>query len=434
MNRQKIIEKARAWYDNQIKTDFVPNETYIPSTSKLIDGDDFVSLLNSVFDMSLTDGVYSKEFEKELRTIFKNTIRHVSLTNSGSSANLLAITTITDIVFGEKRAKPGDEIITVAAGFPTTVNPIIQNNLIPVFVDVDLDTFTPNPEIIETAITSKTKGIILAHPLGNPFDAESIRDICDEYGIWMIEDACDSLGGKINDRFLGSFGDISTLSFYPAHQITSGEGGACLTQSPMVEKVLNSYRDWGRDCWCIPGKDNTCGKRFDWNFDGLPYGYDHKYVYSRIGYNLKITDLQASLLVSQVKKLYEFKEKREKNWKNLYYGLSKYKKYFRFQKSLSGARPSWFGFSIIVKETSPFTRHQLISFLESRKIGTRLLFGGNLLHQPAYKKIQHKKFEELINTDIIMRDAFWIGVHPGINDKMINYMLSVFDEFIRENT
>lgn len=808
MDRSKLIEKAGAWFDNEIKTKFIAGETYIPPSGKVLDKDDFMSLLNAAFDLSITEGKYSDEFEKELRTVFKNTIRQVSLTNSGSSANLLAVTTITDRVFGEKRAKAGDEIITVAAGFPTTLNPLIQNNLVPVFVDVDLDTFTPNPEVIETAVTPKTKGILLAHPLGNPFDAEAIRDICDEYGLWMIEDTCDALGGTLNGRMLGSFGDISTLSFYPAHQITSGEGGACLTQSPMVEKVLNSYRDWGRNCfirgtlinsmeeqipiesincgdmvltddgtlhqvlshfkrsysgrlytitpsnlppivcthdhpflvskgkekiwinaedlqegdillerqipitnkfstyeetyntlygkkkfsvnvtpdlfrligyylaegsvssglkgrsgykenkykfyrvdfsfnenekeyiddvknlmklnfgvncsqrkdrnshgvslffksrkayeffrhfrspsynktidhkfrevsdmclkelikgywrgdgsssnagysfvsssphlfnqirrilarfgvivsysmrnedtyhssivngkkvemkhphywgniygessklfekiveeheytlspkpnkswvdneyiyhpiskisyenvenvevfnleiegnhtyhannlivhncWCEPGKDNTCGRRFDWKFEGLPDNYDHKYVYSRIGYNLKITDLQASLLVSQLRKLYRFKEQREKNWKALYAGLSKYKRYFRFQKSLSSAKPSWFGFALTVRETSPFNRHQLITFLESHQIGTRLLFGGNLLRQPAYKDIPHKKFEELINTDVIMRDTFWIGVYPGIQDEQIDYMLSVFDKFIKE--
>lgn len=433
MDKQKIIDKARNWFESQGELPFIPSETYIPVSGKIIDGEDFASLLSAAFDLDITEGKFSKEFEKDLRAYFKNTIRHVSLTNSGSSANLLAVTTITDKVFGEKRAKVGDEIITVAAGFPTTLNPLIQNGLVPVFVDVDLESFTPNPEVIENAVTEKTKGIVLAHPLGNPFDADALRDICDEYGIWLIEDTCDALGGDLNGRLLGSFGDIATVSFYPAHQITSGEGGACVIQSPMVEKVLNSYRDWGRDCWCLPGKDNTCGKRFDWNFFDLPEGYDHKYVYSRIGYNLKITDLQASLLVTQLKKLNDFKKKREENWKALHAGLMKYKKYFRFQKAMSGAHPSWFGFAITVKETAPFNRHQLTTYLESKMIGTRLLFGGNLLRQPAYQDIQYKKFEELINTDIIMRDTFWVGVYPGIDEQRIEYMLSIFDEFIKEN-
>lgn len=302
------------------------------------------------------------------------------------------------------------------------------------FVDVDLDTFTPDVEVIENAIVEgTTKGIVLAHPLGNAFDADSIRDICNEYGIWLIEDSCDALGGTVNDRFLGSFGDISTLSFYPAHHITAGEAGACLVQSPMVEKVLKSFRDWGRDCWCDTGKDNTCGKRFGWQLGDLPNGYDHKYTYSRIGYNLKSTDLQASLLVSQLRKLPDFVAKRRHNWQRLREGLDKHKKYFRFMSSIKGANPSWFGFAMVVKPSAPFTRNEVVQYLEQHKIGTRLMFGGNLLRQPAYRGIPHRVFGgELVNSDIIMRDAFWIGVYPGISDEMIEYVISVFDKFVQE--
>jgi CDP-4-dehydro-6-deoxyglucose reductase, E1 len=380
------------------------------------------------------EGKYSKEFEKDVRKFYQNTIRHVVLANSGSSANLLAVTSITAKEHGSRRAQEGDEIITVAAGFPTTVNPIIQNGLTPVFVDVDLDTFTPSLDIIENAIVEgKTKGVILAHPLGNPYDAHTLRDICDEYGIWFLEDACDALGGSLHERLLGSFGDIATLSFYPAHQITAGEGGACLIQSPFNEKILKSYRDWGRDCWCEPGKDNTCGKRFCWKLGDLPEGYDHKYTYSHIGYNLKATDLQASLLVSQLKKLPWFVERRRYNWNYLREHLDKYRKYFRFMQTIDGANPSWFGFNIVVKETAPFDRNDLIQYLENNKVGTRLLFGGNLLKQPAYKDIYHKVFQPLTNSDVIMNKGFWVGVHPTIDQERLEYMVNIFDDFIERS-
>lgn len=418
---------------NKKKKTFQAGETYITSSGQYFDGDDIASLFDCVMGQWYAEGKYAQEFDKDLRTYYHHNIRHSVLVNSGSSANLLAVTTITDKVFGEKRAKVGDEIITVAAGFPTTINPIIQNGLIPVFVDVNLDTLLPDMEVIENAIVEgKTKGIVLAHPLGNPFDAELLRDICNEYGIWLIEDACDGLGGTINDKLLGSFGDISTLSFYPAHHITAGEGGACLIQSPMVKKVLQSFRDWGKDCWCEPGKDNTCGKRFCYKLGELPEGYDHKYTFSRIGYNLKATDLQASLLVSQLKKLPWFIERRRHNWQALREGLDKYKKYFRFMQQLPLANPSWFGFSIIVKENAPFTRRELVDYLETHKVGTRLLFGGNLLRQPAYADIQCKVFQPLTNSDVVMDRALWIGVHPSIDDEQISYMLSVFDDFMEK--
>lgn len=430
---QQIVERVRNLVNSKKKTAFVPGETYIPSSGKVLDGDDIANLVESALEAHLTESHYSDTFEKDLRVFFKHTIRHVALCNSGSSANLLAVTSITAKEHGQRRAKAGDEILTVGAGFPTTVNPIIQNGLVPVFVDVDLDTFTPNMEVIENAIVEgKTKGIVLAHPLGNPFDAHTLRDICDEYGIWFVEDACDALGGSLHEKLLGSFGDISTLSFYPAHQITAGEGGACLIQSPFNEKILKSYRDWGRDCWCLPGKDNTCGKRYGWNLGELPDGYDHKYIYSHIGYNLKATDLQASILVSQLKKLPAFIERRRYNWNYLREHLDKYKRYFRFMQSCDGANPSWFGFSIVVKETAPFNRNELTQYLESKKIGTRLLFGGNLLRQPAYKDLRHKVFQTLTNSDVIMRDAFWIGVWPGITDEMLEYVVRCFDEFMEK--
>ncbi|HEY6019987.1 MAG TPA: lipopolysaccharide biosynthesis protein RfbH, partial [Candidatus Paceibacterota bacterium] len=389
MDVEKWIEKVREQYNNEPPKKFVPGETYIPTSGKVIDGDDMASLLQAVFDAHFTEGRFCDTFSKDLRFFFKGAVRDVELANSGSSANLLAVTTITAPEFGRRRANVGDEVITTAAGFPTTLNPIIQNGLVPVFIDVDLDTFTPDVEAIEKLVVEgKTKAIVLAHPLGNAVDMESLRDICTEYGIWLIEDCCDGLGGTLNGRLLGSFGDIATLSFYPAHQITAGEAGACLIQSPMVSKVLKSFRDWGRDCWCDTGKENTCGKRFEWNIDSIPEGYDHKYIYSRIGYNLKSTDLQASLLVSQLKKLPDFIKRRQHNRKKLHDGLEKYKKFLRFQEPTVGAEPSWFGLAMTVKETAPFTKRELVQFLEEKKVGTRPFFGGNLLRQPAYKDIK----------------------------------------------
>lgn len=433
--RTKLIGDTKKYIESLKPKTFIPGETYITSSGQFFDSEDISSLMDCVLGQWYGEGKFAAEFEKDIRAYYNNTIRHAILTNSGSSATFLSMTTITDKVFGDRRAKPGDEIITVAAGFPTTVNPIIQNGLVPVFVDVDLDTFVPDMDVIENAIVEgKTKGVILAHPLGNPFDAESLRDICNEYGIWFIEDNCDGLGGTLSGKHLGSFGDISTLSFYPAHHITSGEGGACLIQSPMVKKVLKSFRDWGKDCWCDPGVDNTCGKRFGWCLGELPEGYDHKYIFSRIGYNLKLTDLQASLLVSQLKKLDWFVERRRHNWQVLREGLDVHKKYFRFMKSIPGADPSWFGFSITVKPSAPFTRSQLVQHLESKGIGTRQLFGGNLLRQPMYKDIQYKIFgDELINSDIITRDTLWIGVHPSITDEHTSYILNVIDAFVQSS-
>lgn len=435
MNEEQILERVRTYINNQNKKrKFRAGQSYIASSGQYFDSDDVATLVECALRQWYADGKYAKEFEKDLRTYYHQTIRHVVLANSGSSANLLAVTTITDPTFGSRQAKEGDEIITVAAGFPTTVNPIIQNGLTPVFVDVNLDTGLPDMEVIENAIIEgTTKGVVLAHPLGNPLDAATLRDICNEYGIWLIEDNCDGLGGDYQGSPLGSFGDISTLSFYPAHHITSGEGGACLIQSPMVKKVLQSFRDWGKDCWCEPGKDNTCGKRFGYCLGELPEGYDHKYTFSRIGYNLKATDLQASLLTSQLKKLPFFVERRRHNWQALREGLDKYKKYFRFMQSIDGANPSWFGFLITVKESAPFTRRELIDYLEEHKIGTRLLFGGNLLRQPAYKKVYHRVFQPLMNTDVIMNYSFWVGVHPSIDDEQIAYMLKTFDAFIESH-
>jgi CDP-6-deoxy-D-xylo-4-hexulose-3-dehydrase len=360
-------------------------------------------------------------------------VRFSSLCNSGSSASLLALTAITAPEFGERRALPGDEVITVAAGFPTTINPIIQNNLVPVFVDVAIGTYVPKPEHIEEMVNPRTRAIILAHPLGNPVDVDAIRDICDEYSLFYIEDACDALGGTIHDRPLGTFGDIATLSFYPAHQMSSGEGGAVLTDSPMLNKVMESYRDWGRSCWCSPGVDNTCGKRHSQKLGDLPMGYDHKYTYSRIGYNLKATEMQAALLTAQLKKLPEFVKKRQHNWQRLHDGLMEMgaDRFLIMPRATSHSSPSWFGFCMTVKEAAPFSRREIIEFLEGHKIGTRLLFGGNILKQPAYKNVHHRSHDELWCSDAIMRSSFWIGVAPHIDDEMVDYMLEIVKDFLK---
>lgn len=430
--REKLKSLIRSHEQHKAARKFIPGDTYIPPSGKVIDGNDLASLFDAVLDQDFTEGRFTKQFEHDFRKWFRDAIRGVTLTNSGSSANLLAVSAITDRVFGTKAARPGDEIITVAAGFPTTVNPIIQNSLVPVFVDVDLETFVPDPEVIENAVVEgTTKGICIAHPLGNLYDAETIRDIATEFGVWFIEDSCDALGGTLHSNKAGSFGDVSTFSFYPAHHITAGEGGALVTKSPMVKRVAESLRDWGRDCWCEPGQQNTCGLRFAHKgYGGLPDGYDHKYIYSRLGFNLKSTDFAASLLVSQLRKLDDFVSRRRENWDYLRRSLDHFGKYFRFQRPISGGVPSWFGFAITVKETAPFDRNEFVQYLEQNKIGTRLMFGGNLLKQPAYQGIQHKVFQPLINTDIIMRDTLWIGCYPGITDEMNAYTVKTIGEFI----
>lgn len=433
IDKDKLIEKARKYVNDLDKPKFIPGETYITSSGQVSDGDEAAALVDVALKGRFAEGYYGEEFDKNLRQFLGNQIRFSSLCNSGSSANLLAITTITAEEFGSKRAVPGDEIITVASGFPTTVNPIIQNRLVPVFVDVTIGTYVPDPVHIEEMVNPKTKAIVLAHPLGNPFDLKAIKDIADEYDLFLIEDSCDALGSKFDGKFVGTFGDISTLSFYPAHQITGGEGGAVLTDSPMVNKVLESFRDWGRACWCSPGKDNTCGKRFGWQLGNLPQGYDHKYTYSRIGYNLKGTEMQAAILCAQLKKLSSFVEKRRHNWNRLYDGMVTMgaDKFLILPRATKNSEPSWFGFCMTVKETAPFSRFEIIDFLERHKVGTRLLFGGNLIRQPAYKNITYRTHDQLYNSDTIMKQTFWVGVWPGLEDVHIDYMLSVFEDFLK---
>lgn len=429
--KKEIFEKIKDYYNLEFsKKDFIPGQTLIPASGKVFDEKEMISLTDSVLDFWLTEGRFSKEFERKFSDYLG--IPYTVLVNSGSSANLLAITVLTSFQLKDRRLKPGDEVITVAAAFPTTVNPIIQNNCVPVFIDIDLETLNIDVSKIEQAITEKTKAIFIAHSLGNPFDLEKITELAKKHNLWLIEDACDGLGGKYNNKFIGTFGDISTFSFYPAHMITMGEGGALVTKDFQLKTIIRSFRDWGRACWCDTGCDNTCGKRFGWQMGELPFGYDHKYTFSHLGYNLKITDLQAAVAVAQMDKLPEFVKTRQRNFQLLYEGLKKYDKHFILAETLPQSEPCWFGFPITVKEGAGFQRPELINFLEENKIMTRMLFCGNIIRQPYFEGLKYRVFNDLKNTDYIMNNTFWIGVYPAITEEMINYILNKFEEFVKK--
>jgi len=429
--RKQILDLSKQ-YGEKIHSDreFIPGKSIVPVSGKVFDFSDLQSLISSSLDFWLTTGRFNEEFEKQLSKFVG--INFALTTNSGSSANLLAVSSLMSDELGERKLNPGDEVITLAAGFPTTVNPIFQNNLIPKFVDIDLPTYSALPENIESAITSKTKAIIFAHTLGNPFDLDSILDIATKNNLWLIEDCCDALGSRYNNKHVGTFGDIATFSFYPAHQITMGEGGAVITNNPKLRRIIESLRDWGRDCFCAPGKNDTCGKRFDWKLGDLPYGYDHKYTYSSIGYNLKITDMQASVGLSQLQKLPEFIKIRQENFEYLKTNLSKFSKYLILPTATSNSSPSWFGFPIVVTLDSPFSKNDLISFLSSKLIDTRPLFAGNLTKQPYLKNKDYETFGILENTDLIMNNGFWIGVFPGLSKKMLDYVILQFELFFKQ--
>lgn len=430
--REEILDKVKEFYKEREKEDkFIIGKTRINYAGRIYDEKEMMNLIDASLDFWLTSGRFAERFEKKFAKFLG--LKYCLLTNSGSSANLLAISALTSPKLGEKRLKPGDEVITVACGFPTTLNPIIQNNLIPVFVDIDLGTYNIQAEQIEKAISKKTKAIFIAHTLGNPVNLDKILKIVKKYNLWFIEDNCDALGSQYGKKYTGSFGHISTCSFYPAHQITMGEGGAVLTNDFNLKKIIASFRDWGRDCWCEPGNDNTCRKRFNWKLGKLPFGYDHKYIYSHIGYNLKITDLQAAVGVAQLKKLPFFIKARRKNFNSLYAFLKKYEKYFTLPNWEKKSNPCWFGFPILVKNTAPFSRNKIVNYLEDNKITTRMIFGGNLIKQPAYEKIKYRAPGALKNTDIAMNNLFWIGVYPGITEEKLNYITSVFKSFFEEN-
>ncbi len=430
--KKDIFDKVKELYKfKKNKEAFSSGETYINYAGRVYDEKEITSLVNASLDFWLTAGRYAKQFEEDFAKFLG--LKYCMLVNSGSSANLLALSSLTSPKLNSKRLKPGDEVITVACGFPTTLNPIIQNNLIPVFIDVDLETYNIQADMIEKSITERTRAIFIAHTLGNPANLNKIMKLVEKYNLWFIEDNCDSLGSKYEGRYTGTFGHISTSSFYPAHHMTMGEGGAVLTNDPTLKKIILSFRDWGRDCWCEPGNDNTCGLRFDKQFGQLPSGYDHKYVYSHIGYNLKLTDMQAAIGVEQLKKLPQFIKSRKSNYLFLKNELKKYEKCFILPEATQNSEPSWFGFPILVKDNATFTRDEIVRNLNENKIATRMLFGGNLLKQPAYKNIKYKVFGSLENTDSVMNNLFWIGVYPGLTNEMLVYMVKIIKEFIKKH-
>ena len=418
----KILSAVKNFADEKYLPEevFLPGETFIPASGKVIDHEEISLMVEASLDGWLTTGRFNDDFQKKLSGFLG--IKYLLTTNSGSSANLLAFTALTSPKLKDRAIKKGDEVITVAAGFPTTVNPIIQFGAIPVFIDVDFMTHNIDVNKIEPAINKKTKAIVIAHSLGNPFNLKKIVDLCKKYKLWLIEDNCDALGSKYNGQYTGTFGDIGTLSFYPAHHITMGEGGAVFTNQFELKQIIESYRDWGRDCYCEPGKDNTCGKRFDWQLGELPYGYDHKYTYSHIGFNLKITDMQAACGLAQLNKLEFFIKKRKENFNYLFERLQSCKEFIELPIATENSEPSWFGFPITIKENSPVTRLDLIEFLTQKNIGTRLLFAGNLIKQPSMQGINFKVFDNLNNTDRIMNHTFWIGVYPGLTEEMLSYV------------
>ncbi len=428
--RRQIFSLVRKYYAaNWPKQKFVPGKTPIPVSGKVFDADELVDLVDASLDFWLTADRYAREFEKNFAKYFG--VNNCLLTNSGSSANLLAVSALTSHELGEDRLKFGDEIITTAAGFPTTVNPIIQNGLVPVFLDVDIPTHNVDVTHLEDAITEKTKAVMFPHMLGNPFNLDKVMKVAKKRDLWVIEDVCDAVGAKYRGRKVGSFGDLATVSFYPAHHITMGEGGAVLTNSSHLKKLVASFRDWGRDCWCEPGRDNTCEKRFRWKLGNLPYGYDHKYIYSHVGYNLKLTDLQAAIGVAQLKKLPTFVKKRLENFQFLLDGLEDLEKYLIMPNATPNSSPSWFGFPITVREDAPFTRNELTGFLEEHKIGTRPLFGGNLIRHPAYDGANYRVVGEMKNSDVVLNQTFWIGVYPGLDEDRLEYVINIIHDFVK---
>ena len=408
--------------------DFVPGVTSVPVTGKIFGSEEISAAIQASADFWLTSGPYTEKFESR----FAKTVgmRHAFMVNSGSSANLLALSALTSPKLGDRALRPGDEVITVAAGFPTTVTPIIQNALIPVYVDVDLVTYVANEGALEAAISPKTRAIMMAHTLGNPFNLDLISKLAEKHNLWVIEDSCDGLGGTYKGQNLGTFGDLSTFSFYPAHHITTGEGGAVLVKKAAYKTIVESFRDWGRDCWCAPGCDNTCLKRYEWTLGELPEGYDHKYTYSHLGYNLKSGDIQAAIGLAQLDRLDSFIELRRRNWDYLKAGLKGLQEFLLLPEPTPNSDPSWFGFALTVKASSPKTRNQIVQELNEAKIATRLLFGGNLLRQPAFIGTPRRVVGELTNTDIVMNDTFWIGVWPGLTLPMLDYMIDQLSKIL----
>ena len=427
--RQQILGLCSQYFAEAFPSrEFLPGQSSVPVSGKVIDADDLSSVVDSALDCWFTTGRFAEDFERKLARFVG--VRSASLVNSGSSANLVAVSALTSPKLGHRRLQPGDEVITVAAGFPTTLNPIIQNRLVPVFVDVLLPSYEIDVSKLEAARSDKTRAVMIAHTLGNVFDLDAVMAFVRKYDLWLIEDCCDALGSTWKGESVGTFGDIATISFYPAHHITMGEGGAVLTNKPNLQVLIESFRDWGRDCWCHPGKDNTCGKRFEWQLGNLPCGYDHKYTYSHIGYNLKATDMQAALGVSQMVKLPGFIEHRKENFRYLYSALKPAEEFLLLPEATPGSDPSWFGFPIGIRENAPFRRDDLTRVLEENKISTRLLFSGNLLRQPAYQECDYRVIGDLPNTNFAMNNVFWIGVYPGLTRPMLDFVVRVILDFV----
>lgn len=427
--REQILELVGEYYAEAFpKKPFLGGISQIPVSGKVFDESELTNLVDSSLDFWLTSGRFAHQFEEEFAKVMG--VKHAMLCNSGSSANLLAVSALKSDRLGKRALVDGDEVITMAAGFPTTVNPIVQNRLIPVFIDCELGTYDATAEKMQAALSPKTRAIVMAHTLGNPFNLDAVMSIAKENNLFVIEDSCDAVGAMYDGKPVGSFGDLSSASFYPAHHVTMGEGGCVQAKTASMRKIVESLRDWGRDCWCPTGEDNTCGRRFDWELGGLPYGYDHKYTYSHIGYNLKLTDMQAAVGVAQLKKLPGFIAARRKNFNRLFEGLKKYEEFLILPQATPKSEPSWFGFLITIRPGAPFNRYDLVQHIESHRIGTRQLFGGNLLQQPAYQNVPHRVAGDLTNSDIITTNTFWLGVYPGLTDEMIDYMIGTVSEFI----
>jgi len=428
--RTKIHELVKEYHDEAFKTKaFVPGESNVPVSGKVFDHTELQYITDSALDAWFTTGRFNAEFEKKLAKYIN--VKSCITVNSGSSANLVAFSTLTAKELGEDAIKPGDEVITVAASFPTTVNPILQYGAVPVFLDVTIPEYEMDVTHLEKALSPKTKAVVIAHTMGNVFNLDVITAFCKKHDLWLMEDCCDALGAKYKGKHVGTFGDIATLSFYPAHHITMGEGGAVFTSNAKFKKIMESFRDWGRDCWCEPGKDNTCGLRFCQQLGDLPMGYDHKYIYSRQGFNLKITDMQAALGLAQLEKLDEFVKIRKRNYELLKKGLAKHSNKLILPEATEGAEPSWFGFLITVKKDAGISRNDLVDQLTTRKIGTRLLFAGDLRKQPYFKSYNYRVVGDLQNTEIIVTDTFWIGVTPMLSEEMIAYICKSFDEILK---
>ncbi|MBE0447661.1 MAG: lipopolysaccharide biosynthesis protein RfbH [Actinobacteria bacterium] len=430
--RQQILELVGQYAElAHAPKPFIPGKSAVPVSGRVYGKEEMKSLVDAALDFWLTTGRFNDAFEKRLEAYLG--VKHVLTTNSGSSANLLAVAALTSPQLGDRALKPGDEVITVAASFPTTVNPLLQYGLIPVFVDVDIPTYNIDPALIEAAISEKTRAIIAAHTLGDPFDLKEIMRIANKCNLWVIEDCCDALGSTYNGQLVGIFGDIGTLSFYPAHHITMGEGGAVFTNDSKLKRILQSLRDWGRDCFCDPGRDDSCGKRFEWQLGTLPKGYDHKYIYSHVGYNLKITDMQAAIGLAQMDRLPIFVEARKKNFHYLKGELSDLGEILALPEATPNSDPSWFGFPITLREDAPFAREDLLRYLNNRNIGTRLLFAGNITRQPYFIDQKYKVSGDLKNTDIVMNRTFWVGVYPGLTEEMLDYMVRCMREFVKRD-